>query len=278
MKGLAAREFVTGSWASPRRNLHRHVVQTLGTRIVGGELPPGTVLPNEDDLCRSLGVSRTALRESMKVLASKGLVEMRTKTGTRVREYRFWQHLDADVMSWHYETGPTDEFFRQVVQMRRVIEPAAAEFAARNATVADIQAMRRAYDRMCATIGNAEAHCEADLEFHTALFEASHNVLMARMIDLIGPTLLANRDLTLTVVREQERSLPFHWDVVVAVRRCDPAAARVAVLRLLANWQSDVAPDLEPVVVPPLPDSAPTPAPPAATSVTVAAPAKSPWR
>jgi DNA-binding FadR family transcriptional regulator len=72
----------------------------LGRRIVGGELRPGDVLPREELLAEQMNVSRTALREAMKVLSAKGLVETRTKVGTRVRDPRYWHQLDADVLAW----------------------------------------------------------------------------------------------------------------------------------------------------------------------------------
>ncbi|HEY0198769.1 MAG TPA: GntR family transcriptional regulator, partial [Rhodanobacter sp.] len=83
--------------ATPTRNLHGHVVHELGQRIVGGELRPGELLPREETLAEQMEVSRTALREAMKVLSAKGLVESRPKVGTRVRDPRFWHQLDADV-------------------------------------------------------------------------------------------------------------------------------------------------------------------------------------
>src|SRR5437762_13173507 len=81
------------------RNRHGQVVHELGRRIVGGTCPPGEALPNEEELCRELGVSRTALRESVKVLAAKGLVESRPRIGTRVRASASWNLLDPDVLA-----------------------------------------------------------------------------------------------------------------------------------------------------------------------------------
>src|SRR6185312_3973889 len=82
------------------RNLHSQVVQELGRQIVGGEIAPGANLPREELLAERMKVSRTALREAMKVLSAKGLIESRQKTGTRVRDTVHWNQLDADVLAW----------------------------------------------------------------------------------------------------------------------------------------------------------------------------------
>jgi len=84
------------------------VVQELGQMIVGGTLAPGEPLPREEALATRMAVSRTVLREALKVLATKGLIETRQKTGMRVRETRFWNQLDADVLAWRCAAMPTD--------------------------------------------------------------------------------------------------------------------------------------------------------------------------
>ena len=84
----------------PRRGLHGEVVHTIGLQIVGGSIQPGDPLPPEDELTSNLAVSRTVLREAVRVLAAKGLVEARPKIGTRVRARSEWNILDPDVLSW----------------------------------------------------------------------------------------------------------------------------------------------------------------------------------
>ena len=82
--------------ATDARSLHGQVVRELGTRIVAGDLKPGDVLPREDALAESMQVSRNALREALKVLSAKGLIEARPKTGTRIRPMESWNQLDPD--------------------------------------------------------------------------------------------------------------------------------------------------------------------------------------
>jgi DNA-binding FadR family transcriptional regulator len=233
----AAPNAMPSTWSYPTRSLHGRVVHDLGQRIIGGELPPGRILPNEDELCQQLKVSRTALREAIKVLAAKGLVEVRTKTGTRVREQRFWHQFDTDVMTWHYATGPSAGFLKSLVEMRRVIEPAAAALAAERATAEDVAEIAVAHQAMQATLGDPDAHCEADLRFHAAVFAATHNLMLARMIDLISVALLGNKKISPTIIEDQRRSLPAHGDLLEAIRANDSERARATSNRLLDGWR-----------------------------------------
>jgi DNA-binding FadR family transcriptional regulator len=93
------------------RNLHGQVVNELGRRVVGGTYAAGALLPNEDHLCIELAVSRTALREAIKVSAAKGLLEPRPRIGTRVRTTEQWNLLDPDILAWRCATGADAKFF-----------------------------------------------------------------------------------------------------------------------------------------------------------------------
>ncbi len=134
--------------ATDTRSLHGHVVRELGRRIVVGDLQPGDVLPREEVLAESMEVSRTALREALKVLSAKGLIEARPKTGTRVRPKDAWNQLDADVLSWRCASMPTDDFIEKLVEMREIIEPAAAASAAKRRTTAQLAKIDHAYRKM----------------------------------------------------------------------------------------------------------------------------------
>src|SRR5215471_14211518 len=132
----------------PRHGLHGAVVHDIGVRILRGELQPGQLLPNEDELGGSLGVSRTVLREAIKVLAAKRLVESRPKTGTRVRPRDDWNLLDPDVLAWQLAAGPVERFVSDLFELRQMIEPPAAAIAARRATPAEIRRIAQAYAAM----------------------------------------------------------------------------------------------------------------------------------
>src|SRR4051812_45996852 len=110
---------MTKAQTYPRRGLHGAVVHDIGVRILRGDLRPGDVLPAEEELGGELGVSRTVLREAIKVLAAKRLVESRPKTGTRVLPRGEWNLIDPDVLAWRLEADPDEQFFADVNELRR---------------------------------------------------------------------------------------------------------------------------------------------------------------
>jgi DNA-binding FadR family transcriptional regulator len=124
--------------APPGGRVHGEVVRGLGALVLDGRFPPGEALPREDDLAGLFAVSRTSLREAVKVLAAKGLLEARPRTGVRVRPQDDWNLLDADVLSWHPDLTGDRDLMRSLIEARRVIEPPAAGMAAMRATAADL--------------------------------------------------------------------------------------------------------------------------------------------
>ena len=115
-------------------SIHGRIAHEIGQQILRGDLEPGETLPSESDLGAGLGVSRTVLREAIKVLAAKGLVESRTKIGTRVKARDEWNLLDPDVLSWSLASHDAESYALAVSEMRRVLEPAGAALAAQRAT------------------------------------------------------------------------------------------------------------------------------------------------
>jgi DNA-binding FadR family transcriptional regulator len=229
--------FVSQHGATRRRGVFGMLVHDLGRRIVGGEFAPDAVLPNEDELVARFEVSRTTFREAMKTLAAKGMVEIRPKTGTRVRRPEHWHHTDPDVMVWQYETGPSQRFLDALADLRRVLEPAAAARAAERATPEEVEHIAGAYQAMCDTIGDKAAHGEADRRFHAAIFAATHNFMLARMIDMIAIGIYGNTvSAPDSIIAGQRRSLPYHLALVEAIRAGDPAAASAAAENLLGTW------------------------------------------
>lgn len=224
---------------SSARNLHGHVVHELGQRIVGGKLRPGDLLPREELLAEHMEVSRTALREAMKVLSAKGLVESRPKVGTRVREPRFWHQLDADVLAWRCASMPTEDFVQKLVEMREVIEPAAAAAAARRCSAEQLERLEAAYAAMEAA-QNLEEWTEADLDFHEAVLTATNNELMVSLFSVIETALGTFFVLSARTAKNFKYSLPHHRKVFEAIRRRQPEVARRAMQRMVADSRSNM--------------------------------------
>ena len=179
----------------PRRGLHGHVVDELGRRVVGGRWAPGAPLPNEDDLVAELGVSRTVVRESIKVLQAKGLVEVRPKTGTRVRPRRAWHLLDPDVVGWLFADLERGDDLRRSTRAAR---GAGDDRGGGGAAGRRAPHGRANWPRSRPTSDASRRHGPsrwperaADLDFHGAVVEAAHNSLLSHVSALIRVALEA---------------------------------------------------------------------------------------
>jgi len=219
------------------RNLHGQVVHELGRRIVGGACTPGQALPNEEDLCRELGVSRTAIREAVKVLAAKGLVESRPRIGTRVRPTLSWNLLDPDVLAWRCATLPDPHFVMQLNEMREIIEPASAALAARNRTQAQLRRIEDAYAAMAAS-ATIDDWVSADLEFHSAILDATNNPLLLPLAAMIATALESLLSLSARKASNFKVALPEHGHVLEAIRVQDGERAMRQMSVLLSDTRA----------------------------------------
>ena len=221
-------------------SLHRRIVQGLGRRIVSGKLQPGDTLPPPT----GVQASRTAFREAIKVLTSKGLVEARPRVGTRVRARQAWQLLDPDVLAWQHEGPLRAALLRDLTELRSVIEPAAAAMAASRATAADVTAISRAYDGMAAAVtGKAlqvEAFVAADRRFHAAIMRASRNDLLEQMAQTVYLGLTISFRITTSLQGSARASLPRHRRILEAIRTGRSVDARRAMLRLVDHTAREV--------------------------------------
>jgi DNA-binding FadR family transcriptional regulator len=230
-----------GTHTYSQRSLHGQVAHDIGGRILRGELTPGETLPNEADFSLRLKVSRTALREAIKVLAAKGLVESRPKTGTRVRSRHDWNLLDPDVLAWQLAAGPLDRFVRDLMELRQIIEPQAAAIAARQAKAAEIRAIEDAYRGMEISAEDSKLWAAHDVNFHRAILLATGNELLRPLAASIEAALAAGFRLVELMPPEQKRrSLPLHRAMLDAIKKHNPEAARTATLKLLADSEVDL--------------------------------------
>ncbi len=219
----------------PTAGLHGRVVHEIGARIVGGLIPPGDTLPSEGDLAETYRASRSAIREAIKVLAAKGLVEPRRRSGTRVREREAWNLLDPDVIGWLAPAELPSEFRRDLVELRLVIEPAAAELAATRSSPEDQETIREALAAMEAAGEDPDAFFAADLRFHLAVFQASGNALVQRLDTMIGALLRMSFQVQAKRIRSYAAAVADHRAVYEAIRAHDRAAARAAMEEVMRH-------------------------------------------
>jgi DNA-binding FadR family transcriptional regulator len=224
----------------PRRGLHGEVVHTIGLQIVGGELRPGDPLPPEDELTSDLAVSRTVLREAVRVLAAKGLVQARPKTGTRVRERSEWNILDPDVLSWRTESSDDHKLYEETTEVRLAIEPLAARLAATRATDEEVASIAEAFVGMEAGVDDQPAYLAADLEFHGRILTSCHNELLEHLGRVLRAVLRATFSLTTTPSRSRRRALPLHRAILDGIVARDEDAAETAARTLIADTAADI--------------------------------------
>ena len=174
----------------PLRNLHSQVLWQLGVAIVGGDYPEGSILPPDTDLLQRFAVSRTVLREALKTLSTKGMIEARARIGTRVLPRARWNLFDADVLAWHFETGPNVAFLKSLSEIRIGIELESAALAAARRTAEQADSLLDCASRM-GQAETAEQFARIDLEFHRSVAEASGNPFMASISALVELALTA---------------------------------------------------------------------------------------
>lgn len=221
--------------------LHKRIANRLGALIVQGKLHPGSTLPNEAELGAEFGVSRTALREATKVLASKGLLEVRRKTGTRVRPHGDWNVLDPAVLEWLFAGPGLPPRLTDLLEVRLLIEPAAAAMAAARATGEDHEEIRAAFAAMQSAAKQPELSVEADLQFHLAVLNASHNAFMLPFGALIQAALRTSFRLTSSDPVAYRRTLTLHRSVLEAIVGSRATDAETAMHRILRQTAVEIA-------------------------------------
>jgi DNA-binding FadR family transcriptional regulator len=225
----------------PQAGLHGRIVHSIGRRIVSGEIRPGEQLPTPARVRASRGV----VREAIKVLAAKGLVASRPKTGTRVRPPESWNLLDPDVLAWRQLGLPAGAFLGKLTEVRLIMEPGAAELAARCAGPAEVERlqvalrdMREALDR---NPPDHEAYNEADIRFHRSIVQACGNDILEQMEAIVNTALLVAFNAAVRVPGLARGSLPRHQAILDAIRRRQPNQARAAMTRLVGNTGRAIA-------------------------------------
>ena len=172
------------------------VVEEFGAGIVRGTYAAGTGLPPEVELCKDYGLSRATLREVVKVLAAKKLIHVQPHCGLSVVPQEKWNYLDADVLRWRLAAGDCAGFIGVLLETRRLVEPAIADWAAQRASGADLAELEAALNEMDALYADKDAFNLADLRFHQALLASAHNVVIEQLGEALSTLQRAVFDVT----------------------------------------------------------------------------------
>lgn len=216
--------------------LYEQIVRQIEDSILKGDLKEGEQLPPERDLALQFGVSRTAVREAVKTLTEKGLVEAYPGRGTFITNgtsHSFKHTLDRMMRG-----GPS-EGTANLTEVREILEPEIAALAAQRAVEEMVSAMREAIAVMDKSRSDAEAFIEGDLDFHLALAEAAANPLILSLIDSIVGLLREQRLRTYFVQGGPERGQYHHKRILEAIEHRDPQGAREAMRAHLRQVRED---------------------------------------
>ncbi len=212
------------------------LTQRFGQQIARGEFAPGSALPSETDLCQRFGVSRNMMREVIKVLSTKKLINAQPHRGLFVMAQEQWNYLDADVLEWALKDGTNARLISSLVEVRSLIEPTISRWAAERATAVDLVAIEANYNEMDANRTRVEAFQEADIRFHKAILVATHNVVIQQLSDAISALQRAIFDHTfISDAKHMELTMREHEDLFDAIRRKNPDAAESACHELVVR-------------------------------------------
>ncbi|GGT88985.1 FadR/GntR family transcriptional regulator [Streptomyces coeruleorubidus] len=211
---------------TPGRGLHGHVLDTLGPEITAGEYPPGSVL-RTDELAQRFDVSRSVMREAVRVLESMHLVESRRRVGVTVRPTSEWNVYDPQVIRWRLAGKDRARQLRSLTVLRSAIEPVAAGLAARHATADQCAELTQCALGMVANSRGhkLEEYLVHDMAFHRVVLDASGNEMFARLGDVVAEVLAGRTHHDVMFEDPDPAAVTLHVQVAEAVRAGDAVRA-----------------------------------------------------
>jgi DNA-binding FadR family transcriptional regulator len=219
--------------------LYERVVQQLARQILNGSLPPGSSLPVENELAREFGVSRTVVREAVRVLAAKGLVSVRQGSGMRVAPAEQWNHLDPLVLFGQVRSGH-QELLDEMLELRRLLEVEIAALAARRRGQDDLEALIGVLADMRQVRAEPVKFTELDVTFHGLILVAARNRLLREALRPVAAAIQGGRFLTMRLPGGIEGSMRGHEVIYQAIERQDEEAARAAMLEHVQRFEHNM--------------------------------------
>lgn len=214
------------------------LIEAFGKQIAQGDYVPGSALPSEAELCTRFETSRNVLREVVKVLSTKRLIDAQRHRGLFVMPREQWNYLDADVLEWVLEKGVNQDLISSLIEVRSLIEPTISRWAAERATAVDLVAIEANLNAMIASRGQPHAFHEADIGFHNAILLATHNVVIQQLSDAITALQRAIFDYTFrTDDAHITRTIEVHQELFDAIRRKNSVAAEEASRHMVLDTQ-----------------------------------------
>ncbi|BBY27645.1 FadR/GntR family transcriptional regulator [Mycolicibacterium sediminis] len=221
--------------------LHGSLLAALGSAIVSGTYRAGEVL-TLDGVSAEHGLSRSVVREAIRVLESMGMVESRRRVGITIRSADKWNVFDPRVIRWRLEFGDRTAQLASLSELRRGFEPAAAALAARRANAHQCRIMAAAVSDMVihGRSGNLEDYLLADKIFHQTLLDASGNEMLRALSGIVDEVLSGRTRLGMMPASPSPVAIALHDDVARAIRTGDEAGAERAMLAIIDESASSM--------------------------------------
>lgn len=223
-----------------RTRLHVLVTRELIRRLASGAIAPGTLLPTETELCQEFQVSRSVIRETMRVLVEKGLVDVRQGKGTFVAPLDRWDHLDPMILEERLRAGRVSDVVEELLEVRRLVEVQMAGLAALRADSDDIRRLTDLVKEMSRCLDDPERYSQLDNLFHEAIGATSKNAMLARMTAPLYHLLRVGRRLTNRLVTDHAASQAGHQAIATAIAQHDREAAQKAMADHIALFEHDI--------------------------------------
>jgi DNA-binding FadR family transcriptional regulator len=220
---------------TPGSSITFDVTNHIGREIISGHYPPGSTLPNEAEISAKFEVSRSAVREAVKMLTAKGLVESRPRRGTQVLPSSGWNFFDREVLGWLRDGNPDPTVIVELLQLRLGVEPQAAFIAATSGTDEQIAAVGRAYEQMERAADGRGDPVAADGVFHGAIITATNNRFFQPFGSLIRTALTVTAPTTNAIFGHSVGDLVAHKKVVDALNGRSAGEARDTMMVMLAD-------------------------------------------
>lgn len=218
------------------RNFHTFVINEIGRAIVSGAAPIGSVLDSDAVMMERYGVSRTVLREAIKTLEAKGLVEARPKVGTRVSPRSRWNFFDSQVLAWHFHAPRDRHFLENLLEVREALERPAVRHAARHRTAEHVRLMKYWLHQMDSSPDSIEQFGLACLEVHAIIADSAQNTLLRSVVGVVelilALALSSDEAGRVSYMEEATRRLEAVLEAIEAGRPDDSEAALSACLAL----------------------------------------------
>lgn len=235
-----------------RLNLREQVMNELGLAIARGELSPGDTLPKEADLSEEYGVSRTVVREAIKGLTARGLVESRARVGTTVCPRSEWKLLDSDVLSWTFQSERRSRALWELTELRLVVEPVAAQWAAERADAEEKGHIKKCFEQLEEAVGDRAAWIQADVNYHESILMACHNDLVMNLVSTLRSALQESREATVMMMEQADtgdaarqyevatrQALELHRDPFEAIMEGDGERAHEG-MQAIIQWVMEI--------------------------------------